>query len=153
MTVAPGAAVNEYDYRRIPVPGWIDIQHLVRRGPIGNALRRTETGADKLAFARAASVQLIAVWRIDRLVVGVVELILIHVKPDAGPLRVGCDLLRRSAGRNHCRRGGGTYDGPSAHQISFAAIVVHRTSGAQFYIILAHFHEIARLLHVVAGQA
>src|SRR6266852_3074027 len=128
MTGAPGAAMNKYHDRRFRVRGRIDIQHLGRRRPIGDPPRRTETGADKLAFAGAALVQLIAIWRVDRLVVGVVKLFLIHVKPDAGPLRARRSLLRSSAGRNH-RGGSSADDGPAAHQISFAAIAVHRTSG------------------------
>src|SRR5258707_4239569 len=128
MPGAPGAAMNKYRDRRIPVPGRIDIQHLVRRRPIGDTPGRAETGADKLAFAGAALVELIAIWRVDRLVVGVVEFFLIHVEPDAGPLRARRSLLRRGTGRNH-GGGGGADDGPAAHQIFFAAVAVHRTSG------------------------
>src|SRR5712671_5845720 len=120
--------MNKYRYRRIRVPGRIDIEHLMRRRPIGDAPGRTETGADKLAFARAALVQLLAIWRIDRLVVGVVELLLIHVEPDAGPLQTRGSLLRSGARRNH-RGGCSADDGPAAHHVSFAAIAVHRASG------------------------
>src|SRR5262245_46277103 len=115
MTGAPGAAMNKYHDRRFRVRGRIDIQHLVRRRPVGDTLGLTETGAHRLAFAGAALVQLVAIWRVDRLVVGVVKLFLIHVKPDAGPLGTGRSLLRSRAGRN---RGGGSSadDGPAAHQ-------------------------------------
>src|SRR5215470_15280586 len=129
MTGAPGAAMNKYHDRRFRVGGRIDIQHLVRRRPIGDTLGLTETGADKLAFAGAALVQLVAIWRVDRLVVGVVKLFLIHVKPDAGPLAARRSLLRSSAGRNHSGSGGAN-DGPAAHQISLAAIAVHHASRA-----------------------
>src|SRR6266481_1322776 len=137
MTGAPGAAMNKYHDRRFRGRGRIDIQHLVRRRPIGDPPGRTETGADQLAFAGAALVQLVAIWRIDRLVVGVVKLFLIHVKPDAGPLGPRRSLLRSSAGRNH---GGGSSadDGPAAHQISFAAIAVHRASAVPRAVEAAH---------------
>src|SRR6266446_5413996 len=120
MTGAPGAAMNKYHDRRFRVRGRVDIQHLVRRRPVSDPPRRTEMGADKLAFAGAAPVQLVAIWRVDRLVVGVVKLFLIHVKPGAGSLRARRSLLRRGAGRYH---GGGSSadDGPAAHQISFVA--------------------------------
>src|SRR5262249_33272652 len=125
---APGAAMNKYRYRRIRVPGRINIEHLMQRRPIGNLPWLTEASADKLAFAGAAPVELIAIWRVDRLVVGVVQFFLIHIKPDAGPLRARRSLLSSSAGRYH-RSGRGAYDGPAAHQISLDAIAVHRDSG------------------------
>src|SRR6267143_1373640 len=137
MTGAPGAAMNKYHDRRFRVAGRIDIQHLVWRRSIGDPPRRPETGADKLAFAGAAPVQLVAIWRVDRLVVGVVEFFLIHVEPDAGPLRARRSLLRRGTGRNH-GGGGGADDGPAAHQIFFAAIAVHRTSGIPRPVEAAH---------------
>src|SRR5260370_30943868 len=124
MAGTSGASMNKYHDREFRVRGRIDIQHLVRRRPMGDTPRRADTGADKLAFAGAALVELIAIWRVDRLVVGVVKLFLIHVKPDARPLGARRSLLRSSARRNH---GGGSSadDGPAAHQISFAAIAVH----------------------------
>src|SRR5260370_18961007 len=137
MASTPGAAMNKYHDRRFRVRGPIDIQHLVRRRPIGDPPRRTETGADQLAFAGAALVELIAIWRVDRLVVGVVKLFLIHVKPDAGPLGARRGLLCSGAGRDHSD-GGGSPDGPAAHQISFAAIAVHRTSGVSWAVEVAH---------------
>src|SRR6266853_4826209 len=137
MTGAPGAAMNKYHDRRFRVRGRIDIQHLVRRRPVGDTPGRTETGADQLAFAGAALVELIAIWRVDRLVVGVVKLFLIHVKPDAGPLGARRGLLCNGAGRNH-GGGSGANDGPAAHQISFAAIAVHRTSGVSRAVEAAH---------------
>src|SRR5258708_36666350 len=137
MASTPGAAMNKYHDRRFRVRGPIDIQHLVRRRPIGDTPRRAETGADKLAFAGAALVHLGAIWRVDRLVVGVVKLFLIHVKPDAGPLGAGRSLLRSSAGRNHSG-GSSADDGPAVHQISFAAIAVHRTSGVSRAVEAAH---------------
>src|SRR6266436_6885669 len=137
MTGAPGAAMTTSHDRRLLVAGRINIQHLVWRRSVGDPPRRPETGADKLAFAGAAPVQLIAIWRVDRLVVGVVEFFLIHVEPDAGPLRARRGLLRRGAGRNHAG-GSGADDGPAAHQISFAAIAVHRTSGVPCAVEAAH---------------
>src|SRR5258707_2834077 len=137
MTGAPGAAMNKYHDRRFRGPGRIDIQHLVRRRPIGDPLRRTETGTDKFACAGAALVELIAIWRVDRLVVGVVKLFLIHVKPDARPLGARRSLLRSSAGRNH-GGGSGADDGPAAHQVSFAAIAVHRVSAVPCAVEAAH---------------
>src|SRR5258708_9581559 len=126
MTGAPAAAMNNYRDRRILVPGRIDIQHLVRRRPIGHTPGRAETGADKLAFAGAALVELITIGRVDRLVVGVVEFFLIHVEPDAGPLRAWRSLLRCSAGRNH-RGGSGAKDRPRAPQIFFLLSLAPRT--------------------------
>src|SRR5260370_8008608 len=115
MAGTPGAAMNKYHDRRFGVRGRIDIQHLVRRRPIGDTPRRAETGADKLAFAGAALVELIAIWRVDRLVVGVVKLFLIHVKPDARPLGARRSLLRSSPRRNHAA-GPRPDDGPPPPQ-------------------------------------
>jgi len=56
------------------------------------ALRRTEARPGEFAVADAALDDDVAVRRIDRLVVGVVERLLIHVEPD-----------RRSLRRRRCR--------------------------------------------------
>src|SRR5262249_30328194 len=75
-----------------------------------------------------ALVHLNAIWRVDRLIVGVVKLFLIHVEPDEGPLRARDSLLRGDTGRNR-RSGGRAYDGPPAHYNSLAVIPAHQSSG------------------------
>src|SRR5215470_15902167 len=127
MTRAPSATVNEHRHWRISAASRIDVEHLIGRGAVSHALGGTEVLANEFADADPPLVHLIAIWRVDRLVVGVVELFLIHVEPDEGALWARSSL-RGGTGRN--RRGGGrTYNGPPAHQFSFAAIAVHQSSG------------------------
>src|SRR5262252_4698204 len=126
MTAPPGAAVNEHHDRGRFIPGRINVEHLMRGGPIGHSHGRTEALTDEFAYAGTAPVHLIAIWCVDRLVVGIVKLVLIHIEPDEGSLLPRCALLCSGAGRND--GGGRAYNGPTAHQISFAAIVIHRSS-------------------------
>src|ERR1700730_9634252 len=104
ITATPSAAVNEHRHWRIPNPRRVDVEHLMRCRPIRDSLGRSEALADELTVAAATLAHLIAIWGVDRLVVGVVKLFLVHVEPDARPLRARCGLLRSSTGRNH---GGG----------------------------------------------
>ena len=58
------------------------VELLDRLRPVGQALRRAEARAHAVAVEHVALVHLVAVRRIDDLVVGVVELLLVHVEPD-----------------------------------------------------------------------
>src|ERR1700736_3905638 len=100
----------------------------MRRRPIRDSLGRSEARADELTVAGATLAHLIAIWSVDRLVVSVVKLFLVHVEPDARPLRPRRSLLRRGTGLNYVG-GGISYNGPAAHRVSFAAIAAHRSSG------------------------
>src|SRR5262249_46455864 len=57
-----------------------------RRRPIGEAPRRAEAFAGELAVADAALEDVIAVGGVDELVIGVVEILLVHVEPNQRPL-------------------------------------------------------------------
>ncbi len=71
------------------------IELLDRLAAVSQALRRAEPGADAVAVECVALVHLIAVWRVDELVIGVVERLLVHVEPDQralGALRCGSGI-------------------------------------------------------------
>jgi hypothetical protein len=56
----------------------------------------------------AAGNDLARIWRIDKLIVGVVEFLLIHVQPNHRPLSADWRAWlrrRRAAGRYRCARG------------------------------------------------
>ena len=84
----PGAAVNENEDRCIRFFGHEDIERLNRRGAIVHALWIAEPSAGLLA-ARGVTLEYLAEQGgVERLIVGRVELGLIHVHPDVRPLRV-----------------------------------------------------------------
>ena len=84
------------------------IELLVLGWPIGYAARRTEMRARDLAVAGTARKDLPGERRVSELIVGGVELDLVHVQPDARPLRVlgGTDmaLFGKRGGCRHRRR-------------------------------------------------
>ena len=77
---APRAAVDEHVDRRVRPLGRVDVEHLDRGRTVGHAPGLTEARAHLLAFRLPPLVKLRGIRRIDRLVVGVVELLLIHVR-------------------------------------------------------------------------
>src|SRR3974377_119693 len=89
----PSAAMDEDIDRRVLALSRVDVERLDWRRSIGQALRCAETLAPPLAVAMAARNYLPRVRCIDKLIVGVVEFLLIHVQPNRRPFRT------------HCRRG------------------------------------------------
>src|SRR5262249_21307644 len=106
---APGAAVDEDVDRRVRLSGAVDVELLDLGRSVGNAGGSADRGARALAVGNPALGDLVAVGRVDDLVVGVVELLLVHVEPDSWTL--GARGLRpRAAARGHCRAAGGGKD-------------------------------------------
>src|SRR2546426_2881761 len=79
----PRATVDEYVDRRVGARGGIDVQTLDRCRAVRVAPGRAKSRADGFAVGRVALDELLAVWRPGTLVVGGVELGLIHVAPHA----------------------------------------------------------------------
>src|SRR5262249_25897597 len=67
------------------VGGFIDIKAFLLARPVRHALRRAEGLSRPLARNGDAPEHLIAVRRIDRLVVGAIKRLLVHVAPDERP--------------------------------------------------------------------
>ena len=65
---------------------------------VGEPLGRTEPRAHPVAVELVALVHLVAVRRIDRLVIGVVERLLVHVEPDQRSFRARLLRPRGTAG-------------------------------------------------------
>ena len=82
LVAAPGAAVDEHIDGCIRRGGAKNIEPLVFAWPIGDALRRAQDRPRPFARGDAARDDQRAVRRIDVLVVGVVERLLVHVAPD-----------------------------------------------------------------------
>ena len=132
--VAPGAAMHEdRDRRRGPCgvgpAREVDIDAFDRSRAISDAPGGAEAGTHLLADGSAAAVHLVAVRRVFRLVVGVVEFLLVEVEPDPRPLYAGWAgwrLLGGSRAGSKARRGGSDH-GSAAHPVSSAAFVFHAT--------------------------
>src|SRR5204863_9847813 len=90
---APGAAVDEYVDRSVGTLGCEYIEPFDGCGTIGESPWGTEPRTRRFAVGRIAPGDLRLVGRVDALVVGVVELLLVEVEPHARPLRAG-RLLR-----------------------------------------------------------
>jgi hypothetical protein len=76
--------------------GSVDIEALLLARPVGYALRRAEGFSRPLARGGDSPQHLIAVRRIDPLIVGAIELLLIHVAPDQRATRA-CLLLHEGS--------------------------------------------------------
>ena len=100
---APRAAMHEHVDGSIRGLGGEDVEGLHRSRAVGEALGRAEALANDLAVADAALEDVIAIGRIDELIVGVVELLLVHVEPDQWPLGPRAPVRPRRA-RRHRRR-------------------------------------------------
>ena len=84
----PGAAVDEHVDRRVRLGRREHVELLHRGRAVGDTLRRAEPRPHAVAVEHVALVDLIAVRRVDELVVGVVERLLVHVEPDQRALRL-----------------------------------------------------------------
>ena len=84
---APGTAMHKHIHRRIRLLGTKDIEPLDGAGAVRNALGGAQNSARPLAVGNPALAHLITIGRIDELIVGVIEFLLVHVQPDQRPLR------------------------------------------------------------------
>ena len=101
----PRAAMHEHLHRRIRLGRREDIEAFDGRRAIGKALGFAQALPHKLAVGDAALANLRVVRRIDRLIVGVVERLLVHVEPDDRTFFASrrCRLRQRRAA-GHSRR-------------------------------------------------
>src|SRR6266508_6773772 len=91
--------------------GCEDVEPLDRGRAIGEALGRAEALAHELAVPGKALEDVVEVGRIDQLIIGVVEVLLVHVEPDQRTL-----LARRL--RSPLRHGGAARGGRRARRRS-----------------------------------
>jgi hypothetical protein len=95
----PGAAVDVDVDGRVRLLRRVDVEALDRRRPVGEALRRAEALDGGFAVPGAPPPELLLVGSVFALVVGGVELHLIHIEPDARAFFAHCRavhlLLRR----------------------------------------------------------
>src|SRR5215831_11636910 len=104
---APRPAVHEDIDRRVRLPGAVDGELLDLGRAVGDALGRADGGARPLAVGDAALGDLLAIGRVDDLIIGVVERLLVHVEPNERTL--GARLLRpRGSARGNRRAAGGS---------------------------------------------
>ena len=89
LAVAPGAAVDVDIHRRVGLMSFVDIELFMLAGAVGDALRR-KSFQHRLAGGGAALGEQRLIGRVDRLIVSVVELLLIHVEPDERAFDAGC---------------------------------------------------------------
>ena len=82
----------------------IEVEPFDRRRPVGKPLRRAEARAHLFAVGRVAIDDLRQVGGVFRLVVGVVQLLLVQVEPDARPLLAHRSSRRLRYRRPACRR-------------------------------------------------
>ena len=82
LVAAPGAAMDENIDRSVCRGGAEYIEAFVFARPVGDALRRPQNRPRPFARGDAARDDQRAVRRIDVLVVGIVERLLVHVAPD-----------------------------------------------------------------------
>src|SRR5262249_19979079 len=127
--------VNEDIDRRIRLPGAVDVELLDLGRAVGDALGRTDGGARPLAVGDPALGDLLAIGRVDDLIVGVVERLLVHVEPNERTL--GARLLRPRGSARRYRRAAG---GGRQHRASGGVVVVLHGHAA---FVLAPPHEIA----------
>src|SRR5580658_5962617 len=101
----PRTAVNEQEDRRFGLLGAKDIEHLDLSRAIRLSLWRAEAPARQFAVARKSGKNLTAERRIERLIVGGIELDLIQIHPDARPLcvrrRADLTLLAKRRASGH----------------------------------------------------
>src|ERR1700733_9909908 len=70
----------------------INVEPLILARPVSKALRRAEDAARGLARRRDPPEDQLHVWRVRRLIIGVVERLLVHVAPDQGAACQSCFL-------------------------------------------------------------
>ena len=98
-------AVDEDINRRVCLPGAVDVELLDLSRAVGDALGRTDGGARLLAVGDASLGDLLAIGRVDDLVIGVIERLLVHVEPNERTL--GARLLRPRGSARRDRRAAG----------------------------------------------
>src|SRR6267142_4679445 len=131
-TPAPGTAVDEHVDRCVRARGCKDIEPFDGRGSVGKSPRGTDPRTRRFAVGRIAPGDLRLVGRVDALVVGVVELFLVQVEPNARPFRAGWllrGLGRRRAGSRSHRAGRADFEefpSRNAARIPLPAHLLHR---------------------------
>src|SRR5437899_8538572 len=100
---APSPSVNKYVDRSVGTPRGEHVESLDGRRTIGESQRVPQPSARDFAVRRVATGTLRWIGCVDALVVGVVELLLVEVEPQARPLRPG-RVLRGLAERVTRRR-------------------------------------------------
>jgi len=116
QAAAPGAAVHEYIDRRIRAFRREYIQPFDGRRTVDEASRHPHARTRHLAVGCVAAGDKGLVGRIDALIVGVVELLLVQVQPHAralGALRGRLLRERVARCRQHCARRAGTEKFPA----------------------------------------
>src|SRR5215813_4885660 len=101
--VPPGAAMDVDVDRGVIMLAAVDVDTLDLARTVLEAQRLAEHGARDRAVGIAPGVDLVAVGRIDRLVVGIVERLLVHVEPDERPLGA-CERCGLSHAVSTCNR-------------------------------------------------
>src|SRR5262249_12898791 len=110
-TYTPRAAMDEDVDRRVRTLGRVDVEPLDGGGAVGIMPRSAQTCADPLAVRGVALEDLLQVWCVDALVIGRVELGLVHIEPHERSLDARPWLRRRrllssgSLGAHKHRRG------------------------------------------------
>src|SRR5262249_17711123 len=128
----PRPAVNEDIDRRVRLPGAVDVELLDLARAVGDALGRADGSARPLAVGDAPLGNLLAIGRVDDLIIGVVERLLVHVEPNERTL--GARLLRP---RGSARRDGGAARGGCQDRASGGAVVVLHGRAAFVVVPLA----------------
>ena len=118
--VPPSAAVNEDRDRRVRLWRAINIEPFDRRRAVGEAQRLAEPRQRRGAVGEPPLADLVAVRRVDDLVVGVVELLLVHIEPDDRAFDFAS--LRRS--RSSCS------SFPQRLHCAFGAVRINQFGGA-----------------------
>src|SRR5215468_2019546 len=121
-TVGRGAPTVDEDIdRRVCLPGAVDVELLDLGRAVGDALGRADGGARLLAIGDAPLGDLLAIGRVDDLIIGVIERLLVHVEPNERTL--GARLLRPRGSARRDRRAarGGCQDRASGG----AVVVLH----------------------------
>ena len=109
----------------------MDFDFLDSRGAVGDTVRRTEDRAHLFVVGGAALGDVRLVRGIDELVIGVVELLLIHVEPDKRAFdmsRSRAALGRGGTGRERQRTGGGPCHDRAARDLAADGIIFRHAS-------------------------
>ena len=85
-TPAPGTAMDEDVDGRVGPCGRVDVEPFDGCGAIGKAPRRAEPGTGGVAIGCVALADLRQIRRVRDLVIGGIELGLVHIEPDGRPL-------------------------------------------------------------------
>src|ERR1043165_572247 len=128
--------------RRVRPARRVELDSLDRRRPVREPYRIAEPLARRLAVAGVALDDLLQVGGVLRLVVGVVELLLIHAEPDRRPLLARRRRLREGGAGYRGERGG---CGKDASPVDIA----HEP----LPLVCAYFLQLSRICRVNSASA